>query len=152
MSEKRVTTRQRRAIASRAKNCCEYCLRPPDYTTDPFAVEHIVPTYHGGKTTLDNLALSCTGCNGHKSTKVAALDPVSNEVVPLYHPRKHPWQEHFSWNEDTTLIVGLTPVGRATVKALQLNRPEIINLRRILRVSREYPPTFSSETEPIEQG
>jgi 5-methylcytosine-specific restriction endonuclease McrA len=152
MSEKRVTVRQRRAIATRAKNCCEYCLSPANFTTDPFAVEHIAPVYHGGKTTLDNLALSCTGCNGHKSTKLEALDPVSNKVVPLYHPRKQRWQEHFSWNEDTTLIFGLTPTGRATIDALQLNRPEVVNLRRVLRLSREYPPTQLEDAETPERG
>ncbi|WNZ24154.1 mitochondrial large ribosomal subunit protein uL30m [Leptolyngbya sp. NK1-12] len=32
------------------------------------------------------------------------------------------WSEHFAWSEDTTLIIGLTPIGRATVQTLRLNR------------------------------
>jgi 5-methylcytosine-specific restriction endonuclease McrA len=102
-------------------------------------VEHIKPRSQDGKTTLDNLALACQGCNGHKHTKTEGYDPVSSEIVPLYHPRQQVWQDHFRWNDDFTLIVGLTPVGRATVEALQLNRESLVNLRQILYAMGEHP-------------
>jgi len=38
------------------------------------------------------------------------------------------------------MIIGLTPSGRATVEALDLNRSSLINLRRVLRASGEHPP------------
>ena len=38
------------------------------------------------------------------------------------------------------LIVGRTMAGRATVEALHLNRPELINLRRVLYAVGEHPP------------
>jgi hypothetical protein len=41
---------------------------------------------------------------------------------------------------DTTLIVGKTPTGRVTVSLLKLNRSGAVNLRRMLRASREHPP------------
>ena len=50
-------------------------------------------------------------------------------MVPLYHPRQHRWPDHFAWNEDTTIVIGLTPTGRATVEALRLNRENVVNLR-----------------------
>lgn len=37
-------------------------------------------------------------------------------------------------------IIGLTPTGRATVEALRLNRPEVVNLRRLLFAHGEHPP------------
>jgi hypothetical protein len=37
-------------------------------------------------------------------------------------------------------MIGLTPVGRATIDRLQLNREGVINLRRILRAIEEHPP------------
>jgi hypothetical protein len=40
-------------------------------------------------------------------------------------------------------IIGLTPTGRATVSALQLNRAEVINLRRILFAVGEHPAPLS---------
>ncbi len=44
------------------------------------------------------------------------------------------------WNEDFTVVVGITPTGRATVEALHLNRPRLIKLRRVLVVSDMHPP------------
>jgi 5-methylcytosine-specific restriction endonuclease McrA len=105
-----------------------------------FAVEHILPRSRGGKTVLGNLALSCQGCNNHKYAKTNGPDPKTGKRVPLYHPRKQRWSDHFAWNENHILIVGLTPTGRATVEALQLNREGLVNLRQILGEAAEHPP------------
>jgi hypothetical protein len=52
-----------------------------------------------------------------------------------------------AWNEDCTRLLGLTPVGRATIVKLQLNRLGVVNLRRVLRGIGEHPPeeTVSGE-------
>jgi hypothetical protein len=91
-------------------------------------VEHIVPLAKGGTHGLENLALSCQGCNSRKYVSIAALDPVTGETVPLYHPRRHRWSEDFAWNEDFTLVMGLNPTGRAMVEKLQLNRSGAMDL------------------------
>lgn len=143
VSEERVTAEQRRVVIARAKECCEYCYSQMKFATQSFSVEHILPRYKGGKNTLDNLALSCQGCNNHKYTKTEGLDPVTEQVVPLLHPRQQVWQEHFAWNADYTLVVGLTPTGRATVNELQLNRAGLVNLRRALFALGEHPPNDS---------
>lgn len=140
MSEQRITAQQRQAVVERAQGCCEYCRSQARFAMQPFSVEHIVPRSRGGETTLDNLALACQGCNNHKYTKVGGNDPVAGELVPLYHPRQQRWRDHFAWNEDFTLIVGLTPTGRATVETLQLNREGLVNLRQILYAMGEHPP------------
>jgi len=114
MLRRRITAQQKRVVAERARDCCEYCCSQERFAMQSFSVEHIVPRSRGGKTTLDNLALSCQGCNNHKYTKVEGHDPVTGDIVPLYHPRRQQWRNHFAWNEDFTLIIGLTPVGRAT--------------------------------------
>ena len=67
---------------------------------------------------LAPLARACQGCNSRKYVAIEALDPVTGETVPLYHPRRDRWLEHFAWNEDDTLIIGLTPTGRTTVEKL----------------------------------
>jgi len=38
------------------------------------------------------------------------------------------------------IIIGRTAIGRAAVAALSLNRPELLNLRRVLRMVGEHPP------------
>lgn len=139
MPEQRVTAAQRRAVFARAKGCCEYCQSQARFATQSFAAEHIIPRYVGGETTLDNLALACFGCNSHKYTKTHVIDPETGDEVPLFHPRRHTWTEHFAWIDDFTQIVGQTPVGKATVEALQLNRPELVNLWRVLHSVGEHP-------------
>jgi hypothetical protein len=45
-------------------------------------------------------------------------------------------------------MVGLTPIGRATIARLELNRPNVVNLRRLLVAFQEHPP---KETLPEEE-
>jgi hypothetical protein len=129
----------RRDVEQRAKGRCEYCQSPAKYSTQTFALEHIIPRSQGGNTSLDNLALACQGCNNHKYNKLKSGDPVTQQLVDLFHPRQQSWQEHFTWDERFELIIGLTATGRATVEALQLNRPELMNLRRLLYAAGEHP-------------
>lgn len=140
MPESRVTAQQKKAVAERANRCCEYCRSQVRFAIQPFSIEHIIPRSAGGETALDNLALSCQGCNNHKYNKTEGRDPVSGDTVPLYHPRKQRWSNHFAWNDDFTLIIGLTPTGRSTVETLQLNREGVVNLRRVLYAMGEHPP------------
>jgi len=140
MSEQWITARLKRAVADRAEGCCEYCLSQMRFAMQSFSIEHIVPRSRGGQTKLDNLALACQGCNNHKYTKIEGYDPVTGDLVPLYHPRQQRWRSHFAWNDEFTLIIGVTPTGRATVEALQLNREGLVNLRRILYAMGEHPP------------
>jgi hypothetical protein len=132
MSKARVPGRQREEVRSRALWSCEYCRSQEAYSPDAFSIEHIVPRAKGGSNAAGNLALACQGCNNRKFLATEALDPVTGESARLYHPRQDKWPRHFAWNEDFTLMVGLTPTGRATVAKLELNRPGLVNLRRAL--------------------
>jgi 5-methylcytosine-specific restriction endonuclease McrA len=140
MPDSRISERQRRTVVERAGGCGEYCRSPLKYSPDPFATEHIVPRSLGGWTRLDNLALACLGCNGYKYNRVEFLDPSSEKIVPLFHPRKDRWSKQFAWNEACTHLIGLSPTGRATIEALRLNRPNLVNLRRVLFAAGEHPP------------
>jgi len=134
----------RRQVIEQAQGRCEYCQCWVEYTTESFEVEHILPVSRGGTTSLDNLAYACSGCNGHKYNKISASDSLDRTEAPLYHPRKQRWQDHFGWDTTYTKVVGLTPSGRATVDALQMNRPGVINLRRLLLLVGKHPP-FAAE-------
>ena len=61
-------------------------------------------------------------------------------MVPLFHPRQQRWSQHFLWSQDTTGVVGRTPIGRATVERLRLNREGVVNLRRVLATIGQHPP------------
>ncbi len=143
MPEKYVPTELRRMIAERARQCCEYCRTQERYSGDSFTVDHITPRSLDGQTTAENLAFCYHGCNQHKSTRTFVPDPITGSSVSLFHPRQQHWDIHFTWNEDFTQMLGLTPTGRATIVALHLNRPGLINLRRVLYLVGEHPPTLS---------
>lgn len=141
MPRRYLTVKEQRTIVERAKGCCEYCQSQMQYAAQPFVFEHITPISQGGQSTLGNLALACGGCNGHKYNKTEASDPVDGSVVPLYNPRQHHWVDHFAWDEDYTLVIGLTAMGRATVETLKLNRPGVINMRKLLITVGKHPPS-----------
>jgi hypothetical protein len=106
----------------------------------PMEIEHIVPESLGGRTEEENLWLSCSLCNEHKGSRVAARDPDTGEIVALFHPRRQDWTEHFAWSADCTRITGRTPTGRATVIALSLNRASLVRSRRVWVRAGLHPP------------
>jgi 5-methylcytosine-specific restriction endonuclease McrA len=140
MAERRLTPDERQLVLARARGCCEYCRSQERFAMQPFAIEHILPRSLDGETAPHNLAVACQGCNNHKYNKTRGKDPVTEKSVPLFHPRKQRWRDHFAWDENCTLILGLTPTGRATVEVLHLNREGVVNLRRILYAVGEHPP------------
>jgi hypothetical protein len=135
-----ISSNQRKVVYARANGHCEYCQSPADFSTEPFTIDHIYPKTLGGPTTLDNLALACTGCNLHKATQTHAVDPQTGNLTDLFHPCRQRWSKHFCWREEATTLIGLTPTGRATIAALHLNRPALLNLRRVLQLAGEHPP------------
>ena len=141
MSRGYIAAEVRRQIIERASRRCEYCQSPMDYAAQPFVIEHIFPVSKGGETALENLALACGGCNGHKYNRTAALDPDSQTLISLYHPRKQSWQQHFSWSSDYLQVLGLTAAGRTTVQALKMNRPGLLNIRQLLLTAGLHPPS-----------
>ena len=84
----RITPRQRIQVKERAKYSCEYCLSQEEYSPDTFSIEHITPRAKGGRSDLENLANACQGCNNRKFVSTEAIDPITNEIVRLYHPRQ----------------------------------------------------------------
>lgn len=140
MKRKRPTAQQRRDVSTRANGLCEYCLLPNAYVPQTFAIEHIIPVVLGGETIVENLALSCAGCNGHKYNKTVGTDPITGTQCPLYNPRIHDWDAHFSWGDDGLYLLGVSEIGRATIVTFKLNRQRVVNLRRLLMLDGLHPP------------
>ena len=113
------------------------------FSSQSFSLEHILPKILGGDDELYNLALACQGYNNFKFTKIFVMDKETNNVVYLFNPRQDKWTEHFKWNNNFTVIIGLTSVGNVTVNALQLNRDNLINQRIVYRAYGIHPPEHS---------
>ena len=124
-------------VRLRGGGVCEYCRLPEVVSHLPFPLDHIIARQHHGPSTEDNLALCCPECNLHKGPNIASIDPDTGEIVRLFHPRKDRWNEHFRWQGAT--LEGLTPVGRATARLLQINEPARLALRDSLMRSGLYP-------------
>jgi hypothetical protein len=103
-------------------------------------IDHLIPTARGGRTEEGNLWLACSACNALKGDRTEALDPLTGELVGLFHPRRHRWTEHFAWTPAGDYIIGQTAIGRATIAALKLNRPLLVRARRLWVRLEVHPP------------
>lgn len=131
----------RALVKRRARGRCEYCQSPEDFESDTFELEHIIPLVRNGSNELDNIAFSCSGCNNRKGIKIGSLDPITLLSMSLFNPRQDEWQDHFQWSDNALQLIGRSPVGRATIDSLDLNRTGCMNLRRALIAIQEHPPT-----------
>ena len=128
-----------RLVTARAGYCCEYCHLSQDDASFTFHIEHVIAEKHGGKTTADNLCLSCPECNTFKGSDIASLDDLGGipTLSLLYNPRTQRWSDHFRL--DGVSIEPLTPEGRVTVRILQMNRPEAVAERELFSRLGTYP-------------
>src|SRR5436305_1310587 len=125
--------RLRKAVWDRAGAMCEYCRMPQGFDPVTFELEHIIPEKHDGATELDSLALACFFCNRFKGPNLAGVDPETQQIVPLFHPRHQSWAEHFFWSNG--VLKGRSPEARATIAVLRKNDPARVTLRTILTES-----------------
>jgi len=126
------------AIQNRANHRCEYCRMHQSLQGATFHIEHIVPKSRGGLSTLENLAWCFPSCNLHKADRSDVVDPDSKNLVPIFHPRRDEWKDHFRWNGYQ--LRGRTPSGRATILALKLNNDRRILIRRAEERFDVFPP------------
>ncbi|MBC8115822.1 MAG: HNH endonuclease [Candidatus Saccharimonas sp.] len=121
----------RATVRERANHKCEYCQLHQDHSPlAPLQIEHIRPKKHRGTDDSENLALACIDCNLAKSCNIAGIDPDSEQLTSLFHPRLQRWGEHFNWQG--AFIMGTTAVGRTTVDVLDMNSDDRLELRLLI--------------------
>ena len=116
-------------VRQTARFRCGYCLFQQQYSPVVFQFDHYHPVSKGGTNDENNLWLACGNCNNAKSDNTECFDSVTQTIVPIFNPRTNNWKEHFEWSENGTIIIGKTPIGRATVELLKLNNERIIAVR-----------------------
>jgi HNH endonuclease len=129
MTRRRIPRSLRQRVVAESRNRCAYCHTLTAITGARLVIDHILPEAAGGQAVWENLCVACHSCNEFKGAQVEAQDPLTDERMPLFHPHQQRWREHFCWSEDGSKIVGLTPTGRATVAALNMNHPLIVEAR-----------------------
>ncbi|MCU0339976.1 MAG: HNH endonuclease [Spirosomaceae bacterium] len=120
----------RKMVIERASNRCEYCQLHQMNAFHKHQIEHIIALKHGGSSDLGNLALACTHCNFHKGTDLSTMLLPNRELVPLFNPRAHRWDEHF-YMEDC-VFYAKSKIGEATIKVLKMNDVDLIIFRQML--------------------
>jgi len=131
-------------VIARANDRCEYCLVPQGARRFTFNIDHVIATQHQRNDHPDNLCFSCPKCNRKKGPNLSGIDPLTQTIVLLFHPRRQVWSEHFRTNGP--LILGVSPSGRATVAVLDLNHEDRVRFRQSLLIEGAWPgPATSSK-------
>ncbi|MGA2541270.1 MAG: hypothetical protein ABSG78_06875 [Verrucomicrobiota bacterium] len=89
---------------------------------------------------LDNLALACVSWSLRKGARLEVFDPQTGKMAALFHRRLDSWRLHFRWQDER--LIGLSPTGRASVAALNMNRPLVPAIRREETIRGRHPPPF----------
>lgn len=140
MSSGRLPPEVRRRVAKVSNYRCGYCLTSQRVVGPLLKIDHIIPEARGGSVDESNLWLACPLCNGAKADRLHGVDPSTGETIRLFNPRTDDWAEHFEWQFGGTVIAGLTAIGRSTVHALKLNRPDVVAARELWVLAGWHPP------------
>ena len=118
---------------------CAYCGQPTTRAPGPdkFHREHVIPRSRGGNNGPENYLPACRTCNLRKGPNLSGMDAKTQRMVRLFHPRRHTWSRHFRWQG--AILVGRTPVGRATVAVLAINLPKRVVQRQALMEEGVFP-------------
>ena len=133
-----ISARLRQRVIQRAHDRCEYCGISQAAQEAAFHIDHIIPQTAAGKTILENLALACVSCSLRKGARLRAADPKTGTEVRLFNPRADAWRLHFRWNGIE--LVGISPIGHATIVALSLNRARTQRIRAQEIFHGRHPP------------
>ena len=125
----------RQLVTSRAGGACEYCRLVEAAAGVRFHIEHILPRSRGGQTLLNNLALSCPGCNLAKADRTTGYDR-TGAIEPLFNPRDFEpsslgWHLHFILDRESGLILPRTATGEATIQTLKVNNHQRVFARKL---------------------
>lgn len=87
----------RHAIKKRDKQQCQYCGHY--FPMDELNIDHVIPRFHGGGDSWENMVCSCIGCNskkGHKHNHEIGYTLLNEPTAP--RPRTYlPGVKHPSW-------------------------------------------------------
>jgi len=87
--------------------------------------------------------LSCSSCNQSKAQATSAPDPQTGSIVLLFNPRTQKWHEHFVWIAGGRRLMGLTPIGRATIERLKINQDRLLIARSLWIKAGYHPPDIA---------
>src|SRR5579884_949379 len=127
----KISQRDFEQVRERAGRVCEYCGVSEIDSGGLLTVDHFQPRASSGSDALDNLVYACFQCNNYKN----AYWTGKTALADIWNPRTDPASTHFVELEDGRLLA-LTPVGSRTIEVLRLNRPPLVDYRRVKQRNR----------------
>jgi hypothetical protein len=115
----------REAVRTRFTGHCGYCGLHENEAGARLTIDHFQPVSRGGSDDLENLVYACHNCNTFKSDYWS-----EDDTHVLLHPLHDDLSLHLV-ESITSQMVPLTERGMTYITVLHLNRPELIQRRRI---------------------
>ena len=122
-----ISAHLRRTVRTLYAFACGYCGVSETEVGAYLTIDHFMPEDAGGADEIENLVYACHTCNMHKS---AAWNP---QVPPVLHPLRTDMAQHVRLLPDDTLQ-GITAEGTRHVATLHLNRPPMVERRKMRRM------------------
>lgn len=129
-----VTAETRAAVRAAFGGCCGYCGVSDTAVGGDLEIDHFHPLSAGGSEDLENLVYACTACNRFKGDYAPARD--APEGLRLLRPQRDDLAAHVVEAAHGRLL-GLTPRGWFHIDRLHLNRPLLVEMRRLRRIRSE---------------
>jgi uncharacterized protein (TIGR02646 family) len=130
----------RQALIDEFDNRCAYCESKLGLTSPP-EIDQFYPKslYPDKAFQLDNLLLCCSVCNRNKGNSF----PLDEEGLPLLlNPRFDNFGEHLTIEKDGTAS-SISARGKTTIKLLDLNRPALIEERKLKQLEKDFLANYS---------
>ncbi len=119
-----ISAEVRRTVRTLYGFSCGYCGVTESEVGSYLTMDHFQPLYLGGSDDINNLIYACHACNLYKSSAGNLLAP------PVLHPHKIEMNLHIIAQPDG-ILKGLTPEGLQHIEILHLNRPPLIQRRKL---------------------
>jgi len=135
-------------LREEAEMKCVYCATSEGYLggSDSYHVEHFRPKSLAQFESLlkeySNLFYTCAICNRFKSNDWPS-DPNDLTIACYIDPNLHNYNEFFTINDDFS-ISGTNVASRYMVERVNLNRTQLINVRREVTFRSKFPKVYNT--------
>lgn len=119
-----ISAHLRRTVRTLYAFACGYCGVTETEVGAYLTIDHYEPEDAGGSDDIDNLVYTCHACNMYKSASWDPTDP------PVLHPLRTDMQSHIR-QLPNGLLEGLTNEGKRHIEILHLNRPPMVERRKM---------------------
>src|SRR5262245_9811261 len=121
----------RAAVRAAFDGRCGYCGVSEIFVGGELEIDHVHPVVAGGCDDIENLVYCCAACNRFKGDYAPAADVPDS--LRLLRPQRDDMGAHIAETVHGWLL-GITPRGWFHIRRVHLNRPQLVEARRLRRL------------------